>query len=473
MLGCWCLIGTCLLTTLVGSAQTCTSLNLQWQADFNQHTCGLFPPQSMTMLHDQLGRPYLYVANKEGGLKVFDVTASPALMATIPVSQYGNMEVMNLAQQGNYVYLAIGNHFDTLADQGLAIVDVTNPVTPTVTHFWKNPSGKGGTGAVEVEGNYAYLGAMGKGLIILDISNKNNIQFVSQLIPSINFPPVANPDPKKINARGMAVKNGIVYLCYDAGGIRIINCVNKNNPVETGRWCNPAMYLPFDRPKAYNNLVVDDSLIYAAVDYAGLEVLDISDTSSISLVGWWNPYNAPNANWFGCNVHANEIGFDKNCKHVFLSTGKSDMIVVDVSNPAQPDSCNFYGGTGNGIGTWGIDLWQNQIYLSYICTLGIPFASNWTGVKSLTYAPCTNSVEESSPAFVFVYPIPATGLMQIHSEQKLERLRLMNAFGQLMPVEIQFSGTGAEVKLEQIPSGFYLLEGMVNGTPFVKKITKE
>lgn len=456
-------------------SQSCSSLNIQWQADLNGHTCGAFPPSTMTMMHDDLNRPYLYIANKEDGLKVYDISiiATPSLVATIPINLFDSMEVMNLCQSGNYVYLAVGNHFDTLADQGMVIVDVTTPTLPTVTDYWQSPTGKGGVGAVAVEGNYAYLCAMGKGLIILDVTNKSSIQFVSQFKPDISYPPVANPDPKKINARGLEVKNSIVYLCYDAGGLRIINCTNKNFPVETGRFCNPAMYLPFDRPKAYNNLVVDDTLIYATVDYAGLEVLNISDTSNISLLGWWNPYNAPNANWFGCNVHANELKYEKTCKRVFVSTAKSDLHVIDVSNPAQPDSCNFYGGVANNIGTWGMNMWQNQIYLSYICAV-IPFGSNWTGVKILTYNSCTVGMEEFSEENIFLFPNPAIDKIMIESNRKINvsGLKILNSLGQMVSSSCSKTEDKFEVNVSELNSGFYFLKLDVDGKEIIKRFVK-
>ena len=428
------------------------------------------------MMHDELNRPYLYIANKESGMKVYDISAvaTPSLVATLPINLYDSMEVMNLCQSGNYVYLAVGNHFDTLAKQGLAIVDVTNPTSPSVTNYWQSPTGKGGAGAVAVEGNYAYLCAMGKGLIILDVTNKSSIQFVSQFIPNINYPPVANPDAKKINARGLEVKNSIVYLCYDAGGLRVINCTNKNSPKQTGWYCNPAMYTPFDHPKAYNNIVMDDTLIYAAVDYAGMEVLNVKDTSNIKLVGWWNPYKAPNQNWFTSPSHANEILLEKNCKRVFLSTGKSDMMVVDVTNPAMPDSCNFYGGTGNGIGTWGINMWQNQIYLSYICTLNVPFASNWTGVKILTYNSCTVGMEEVSADDIFIFPVPAKDKITIESSRELNftDIKILNSLGQTIPSSFSKSGNKAEVNVSNLNTGFYFIKINVSGKEIIKKFVK-
>ncbi len=266
-------------------SQSCANLNIQHQSDITS-TCNFM---AMTMMHDELSRPYLYVANKEGGLKIYDISVitSPVLVATVSINSFDTLHVMNVSQSGNYLYLAIGNTFTNPQKGGMAIVDVTNPLLPVVTDYYIVPGSASGGGVVKVEGNYAYLGAMKSGLVILDISNKSNIQFVSKFAPSINYPPISSPNPNLYNARGMEVKNSIVYLCYDAGGFRVINCTNKLAPVETGRWCNPVMYSPLDHPRAYNNIVIDDTLAYIAVDYCGMEVLNITDTSKIKLFGWW------------------------------------------------------------------------------------------------------------------------------------------------------------------------------------------
>ncbi|NUM31467.1 MAG: T9SS type A sorting domain-containing protein [Bacteroidetes bacterium] len=357
----------------------------------------------MTMIHDANGLNYLYVANKEAGVRIYDITnlSSPSLSKEIPVSSFGNLEPMNLSQSGNYLYIALGNHFNSSQNAGMAIIDVSSPKNAIVVDWWQLPSSGGGSGIVKTEGNYAYLGAMKNGLIILDITDKSDIKFISQFIPDINFP-TANPNPNLYNARGMEVKNDIVYLCYDAGGIRLINVKDKQKPKETGRFSNPALN---GKPRAYNNLILDDTLLYVAVDYCGLEILNIKDTSKIKISGKWNPYNCPSSNWFTSPVHANEIQFNKSCKTLFLSVGKTDMIVLDVSDISNPDSCNYYGGTANDIGTWGIGLYKNQIYLSYVCSL-IPFSSNWAGIKILEYTPCQISAKEIDKNRAVIFPNP-------------------------------------------------------------------
>lgn len=370
-----------LLAFLASNSQDCSKLNFTLQSQIPANCTAI----TMTMMHDQQGLPYLYVANKEAGLKVYDINdiKKPKLVATVSTKSFASLHVMNLTQEGNYVYLAIGNHFNNKQASGMAIVDITDPAKASFVSYWSLPSSSGGSGIVKVQGNYAYLGAMGNGLVVLDISDKKKIKFVSQFIPDINYP---DPKPKKslFNARGMQVKDDLVYLCYDAGGLRIINTKDKAKPVEIGRYSNPVMN---GKPRAYNNIVVDDDLAYIAADYCGMEILNIKDPAKITSVGWWNPYGCPTNNWFSSPVHANEIAYNKDCKLIFLSTGKSDLDVIKVSDPANPTLCKEYGGSNNGIGTWGVSIYKDRVFLSYTCSF-IPFSSNWTGVKILTYSNC-------------------------------------------------------------------------------------
>ncbi len=438
-------------------SQNCNNLNLQWQSDIAS-TCNFM---TMTMQHDDLNRAFLYVANKEAGLKIYDISSlsSPLLVATVPINLFDSLHVMNITQSGNFVYLALGNTFAT-QQAGMAIIDLTNPSQPVVTDYYVVPNSTSGGGIVKVEGNYAYLGAMKSGLVILDVSNKNNIQFVSQFVPAINYPPIVNPNPNLYNARGMEVKSSIVYLCYDGGGLRIINCTNKFSPVETGHWCNSIMYSPFDHPKAYNNIILDDSLVYIAVDYCGMEILNISDTSNINLIGWWNPYNCPNNNWFSSPVHANEIQYNKICKQIFLSTGKSDMMVIDVSNPSQPDSCNSYGGVSNSMGTWGLGLYQNELYLSYVCAV-LPFPSNWTGLKILTYTPCSASgvIGQNNIEFS-IFPNPSNKLINIQTSIYLNDAEMIitNSFGKAVKNISKINGQNISIDSQGFSNGLYYFQ---------------
>ncbi|MFN0033182.1 MAG: T9SS type A sorting domain-containing protein [Flavobacteriales bacterium] len=393
-------------------AQLCSSGNITLQ-DSVASTCFEI---TLTMQQDNLDRPYVYVASKEGGLKIYDITSEASLVATIPITAFENLHVMNLTQQGYYVYLALGNHFSAGQQAGIAVVDVTMPDAALVTDYWTNENSDHGAGIVAVEGNYAYLGAMDSGIDVLNIADPTNIQFVSNFLPDVNFPD-PTPDLEKINARGMQVLNDIVYLCYDAGGFRTIDATDKANLMPMDEYSNPVLD---NLPRAYNNIVVDMPYAYIAVDYCGMEVFNISDPTNITAVSWWNPWHCETnpLNWFSSNGHTNEIAMDTDCNLIFMSTGKSDLNVVDVSDPTMPDSCTTYGGINNNLGTWGVSRNGHNLYLSYICAV-IPFASNWTGVKMLTYeGNCDEGVNEE----IFrctVMPNPTTDFVSIQSNGAL------------------------------------------------------
>ncbi len=423
----------CILLIFESRSQSCINATPSWQADI----AGTCNQMVMTMAHDNSGKPFLYVANKEAGLKIYDISnlGSPILKKTLPPSLYDTLDVMNLFQQGNYLYLALGNHFSKTQPSGMAIVDIDTPEAAYVSDFWTLQGSLGGAGIVAAEGNYAYLGAMGNGLVVLDVTDKNNIVYKSKIVPDINYP-TPSPNPDLYNARGMEVKNDVVYLCYDAGGIRIINVADKSKPMETGRFSNPLLN---GKPRAYNNCVLDDTLLYVAVDYCGLEIINVKDTSKLSITGKWNPYNCPAINWFNTPVHANEIKLDRACQVLFISTGKSDLYVINITDPTNPDSCNIYGGVSNSIGSWGVDIFENKIFVSYVCAI-IPFSSNWTGVKILTYAGCSGHVEiTDSQSGLSLFPNPAKDFIQLRSdrylsESEIESLRIYESSGREIPI---------------------------------------
>ena len=147
------LILTNIMYSLYG--QGCSGFNIKKESEIASVCAGI----SMTMIHDILGKDYLYEANKEAGLKVYDISNSsnPNLVKTIPISALGNLYVMNLAQSGSFLYLALGNHFNSNQNAGKAIIDVLKPEEALVRDFWDLPSSGGGSGIIKVEGNYVYL----------------------------------------------------------------------------------------------------------------------------------------------------------------------------------------------------------------------------------------------------------------------------------------------------------------------------
>jgi hypothetical protein len=339
----------------------------------------------MTMRSDSLGRSVLYVAVKDDGLRIYDLSGSPTPVCTLRAAAFKNMHVMNLAQDGERLYVALGNHWGASSGAGLAVVDVHDPRHAAVLGLWREPTHNGAGGAVVVNGPVAYLAAMGQGVWVLDISNPKHIQVLSHFEPELTFPD-ARPDRKKINARGLALRGSHLFLCFDAGGVRVIDVADPRHLAEIGRYSNPAMN---GKPRAYNNIVLDGQLAYVTADYVGVEVLDVSDLAAIRLLAWWNPWNPRLSgwNWFGSKGHANEVAFDQATHNLYVAAGKSDLVVLNVTDPAHPIQVGGYGDVDDKQATWGVSRYGDRVYLSYICTLGIPFLANWPGLRALRVCP--------------------------------------------------------------------------------------
>lgn len=403
-------------------------------------------------------KPYLYISGKGAGLIIHNISSltTPTQVAIVPISSFNGLHVMSTTQSGNYLFVALGDHFPfSNQKSGLGIVDISNPNSPTVTATYSYTS-ISGAGQVCVEGNYAYLSAMQNGIIVLDVTNKSSIVFKSVFKPSIDFP---KPSPNSIeigmiNVRQIVAKNNVLYVCYDAGGVRVINATNKNALVETGQYSNPLL---LTRPRAYNNLVLNDSLVYVACDYAGMEVLNVKDTSNITQTGWWNPWKADQAinTWSNSPGHANEIEFDPLCKMVFMSCGRSDVMAVSVANPALPDSCARYGSSIDSLGSWGIGRYQNQLYVSYLPT-GTPFFANWGGTKILTYNnACSTGISEYKKENDFtIYPNPASQELFVNSENEKGIIELYNVIGQSVLQQTIIKGQ-TKVHIEELMTGSY------------------
>lgn len=393
-----------ILGMLLQTFQLCSQTHLSQLADVPAPF--LTVPQ--TVVEDELGRPYYYLAAKSGGLQVFDIQSitNPTLVKTVSKTDLDGLEVMDAFQQGNFLYLALGNFFGSSNTQtpGLGILDISDPANPVVKDVWRDTTEMNGSGFVTVQGDYAYLGGMLVGFYILNVHIPDSIKLVSKTQPDQNFP-VQNPSgPAVPRGRGMAIRNDLLYLCYDAGGLRIMDISDKSHPQEIGHYINPGNP---NKQQAFNNIALNGDLAYIAVDYCGMEVLNIANPANITRTGWWNPWSceSPSNLWVGSPGHSNQIIFDFASQLVFLSTGQSELSIVDVSDPAQPQLFDGYGATDDQIGTWGVTFRGNRIYLTYILA-AIPFSSNWAGVKIFDWNYSTGTIRPKIKSEISVSPNP-------------------------------------------------------------------
>lgn len=329
-------------------------------------------------------RPIMYVAMKDAGLQVFKLEnpAPPTLIAKVPRLLCGAMDAVALAQNGNYLYVGLGDLFaHHRSNYGLLTVDISLPQSPRVVSIWKSPQRTGGSSSILIHDGYLYLGAMSSGFAIFNLADVSCPQYITTIQPNPNFP-VRNPNRvQHPNVRSLAASGQLLYVCNDAGGLRVFDISDKSAAKEIGCYLNQML---LDQQQAYNGIVLDPPFAYLTCDYAGVEVVEISDPRSIRQVAWWDPWrkDAGKNFWFGSKGHANQIEMDRNSRRLFVSAGDSELLVLDVRDPRHPRICAHYGNVKDSRGAWGVTVDKGTAYLSFIRSF-IPFRSTFCGIAAL------------------------------------------------------------------------------------------
>ena len=367
-----------LLTAVVQAAPPApAALPVVWE----YATPGVFP---QAIVRDGTGRDCLYVALKNGGLAILDVSRSdvaPTRLATINTGSLGSLDVMHLTQQGDLLYLALGDFFDPRGSKaGLAVVSVADPRRPRVLSLWTSAETMHGAATVLVRDRYAYLGAMNHGVLIFDVGDPREIRLVAKLVPDIDYPRKNPNKTQRPNARGLALQGQYLYVAFDSGGLRVIDVGDPLQPVEVGRYLNPRMSA---KQQAYNNLVIDGNAAYVATDYAGVEVLNIADPRHLRELAWWNPWKGESLQnlWLNSPGHTNQLELDPARRLLYLSGGDSELIVLDVAKPERPRLVAHYGEPKDKLGAWSLTLSPDRVYLAYI-TARVPDHGTGWGINA-------------------------------------------------------------------------------------------
>jgi hypothetical protein len=229
-----------------------------------------------------------YVADWGDGLQILDISnpASPTFVGSYntPGWSYDASVVDNLAY--------IADH-----DGGLQILDISNPSNPTFVASYDIP---GNAYDVSVAGNLAYVVSnYWVGLQILDISNPTSPTFVgSYQTPSY--------------ALGVSVVGNLAYIADRDAGLQILDISNPASPTFVGSYDTPAQ-----------GLSVVGNFAYVANGDAGLQILDISSPTNPTLVG---SYDTPDYA-FGVSVVGNLA---------YIADSWAGLQIIDISDPTNP-----------------------------------------------------------------------------------------------------------------------------------------
>ena len=415
----------------------------------------------LSIKKDRLGRAMVYCATKDGGLKIFDVgTGVPFLLQQFPVSMFRQSDVINIQQINEHLYVCLGDIWNNHEASGLAVFDVEHATDIRLLDTLFFPPFPGGVSTLFIDHEMAYLATMQHGMLIVDVDDKTDLKFISQLTFGNDFPHKDSSNALAYNARGIWVQGNYAYVCYDRGGLRIVDVRDPHMPKEVGRYCFEALV---DSATAYNHLWIHQNLAYLAIDYAGLEILDITDPMHPKHVSWWHPdtWANPTNNfnrWSNSRGHANEIVYDESCQRIYLAAGNTDAVSIDVSNPLQPTTCTLYELNAEHYGSWGLDFHRDVLYLAYIWSPFFPPYSNYTGFCMYQTKDCKSTNLKAIDDLNDMITLQLIGdALHIHSKLNGVNIALDigNTSGKMYHAQLRENQNPFRLDVSQWPSGLY------------------
>lgn len=265
----------------------------------------------------------LYIAQGEGGLAIVSVAdpKNPKLISVTVENVRGYST--KVAMKDTVVYIAAGTY-------GVTVVNVANPAKPKVTA--SNLSMKPAKN-VYVFNNYLFVPISEQGVKIAEIS------FPTQ--PDIRGGTFA---PGYVQCA--VINSDSTYLTLACGemGFSLFDISDFQQGYGTYKlinWC--------DVPGYAESVVLceEKKLAYMACGTAGLYIIDYSDTAKVKIAGFYDSEG-----------YAKEIMYKNN--KVYMTTEKSGLQIFDVSNPASPSLV----GRINSSFALGLEMDNNYIYMT-------------------------------------------------------------------------------------------------------------
>ena len=241
---------------------------------------------------------YVY-ALSDNGLHIIDTKLStqPKELGYFYAPVFGG----GLALNGNYAYFRKGSW-----PNGLYIVDISDPITPTKVAFIDSLPDS--IFEMTVSDGYLYIATGADGLLIADVTNPVTISVVS------NF---SSPDAKDV-----VVSGHFAYLLDSNVGLRVLDISDHTNPIEIGNY-TPAT-------GAATTLTYWGGYIYLGTEKA-LHIIDV--------------YNTPNrpteigVYYFGNNNYVADIV--RTLHYAYIANSYGGVRVIDVQNPSSPQEVGY------------------------------------------------------------------------------------------------------------------------------------
>lgn len=263
------------------------------------------------------------VACDDGGLRVLDLTQPDDLLLTDLTVDFvlgsvatgtGNLDVV---ASGDYAFLA--------KDDGLSIVDLSDPTNPTLA--WSDTFAAGDSEALALQGNLLYVAAEGGGLQIVDVTTPT-------------APDVKPPFSLSDEAQDVAVLGNYAYVADRNGdGFLVIDVTDPNAPVRRGDVVAPG-------GEEARGVAVQGTWAYCAWSDAGLQAIDVTNPDAPAIMDALVLHDVGSTDPSG----ARRVAVSGDYAYVMAD----ELHVVDISTPTDLTLET----------TYEIDVWDEDIAVS-------------------------------------------------------------------------------------------------------------
>ncbi|MDD5088540.1 MAG: T9SS type A sorting domain-containing protein [bacterium] len=261
---------------------------------------------SMTSFGVSVQGSYAYVASGEAGLAVINIgnPTSPSVTGFCDTPGYTFAAVA----EGNIVYVI--DRFPS----ALRVIDISNSAAPTESGFWSTPAD---AYDVDISGSHAYV-ADSYGLHVIDISNPSSPTQVGFFNTPTFF------------AFGVAVQDSFAYVALGDGGLFIFNISDPTSPGP------PVGFYNISSQAVALGVSVHGMYAYVAYYEDGLRIIDIGDPTNPIEVGY-------------CDTSGDASHVTIANQHAFIADHHGGLRVIDITNPALPMEVGFYDTPGSAL----------------------------------------------------------------------------------------------------------------------------
>lgn len=198
----------------------------------------------------------------ETGIQFFEVTLpnQPQLLGSYDIMSDSN-KILSLDIENNYIF-----YIDSCQD-GLYSLNILNPQNPSISDYYEisNPS------EIFTTPTNAFISTLDEGLLIFDISDPNNIAFITSILP--------HPD-SRIETKAIVENNLLVLSDNSWNEFSFYNISDINNP-------DLISLLKFNMIS--NDVKYIDSKLFCANDIWGITIIDVEDFVGVSNYNFCNP----------------------------------------------------------------------------------------------------------------------------------------------------------------------------------------